>query len=93
VGPVLRAGDIAEAAVAAAHLDNPGVDLSIEDRVAYVRLHAPAELMLRRASIEELLGRPFGMHELGVVLAAFAGRVETTTEYFRFFSNADEQGA
>lgn len=40
VGPVMRAGEAAEAVKEAAHIDNPGRNIIIEDMNAYVRIFA-----------------------------------------------------
>ena len=42
-------------------------------------------MILRRATLEETLGRPFKMSELEVNLGSFAGRIETTADYVRFY--------
>lgn len=85
VGPVLRASDITEGVIEAAHEDNPGKDIRVDDKMAYVRIDTDGELLLRRATLERTLGRPFKMSELEVNLGSFAGRIETTDEYVRFY--------
>ena len=85
VGPVLRACSITAGVVEAAEEDNPGKDIRVDDKVAYVRIDAEGELILRRKTLERALGRPFRMAELEVNLGSFAGRIETTHEYVRFY--------
>lgn len=85
VGPVLRASDLTEGIIEAAEEDNPGKAIRVEDKVAYVRIDAEGELVLRRATLERTLGRPFDMAELEVNLGSFAGRIETTADYVRFY--------
>ncbi len=85
VGPVLRAGDIALAAIEAAREDNPGKEIRVDDKIAYVRIETDGELILRRETMEKALGRPFRMPELEVDLSSFAGRIETNPEYVRFY--------
>lgn len=85
VGPVFKTGEIADAAVLAAQDDNPGGSLIIEDHVAYVRIKAEQEFILRAKTMEEYLGRPFVMAELETVLASFAGLIETTPQHVRFY--------
>lgn len=46
---------------------------------------AEGELILRRETLERTLGRPFEMAELEVNLGSFAGRIETTSDYVRFY--------
>jgi len=85
VGPVLRASDITEGVIEAAHEDNPGKDIRVDDKMAYVRIDTEGELMLRRETLERTIGRPFKISELEVNLGSFAGRIETTDDYVRFY--------
>ena len=85
VGPVFRAGEVAVAAVDAAREDNPDREIYIDDQVAYVRIEADGELILKRESLERALGRAFEMTELEVSLSSFAGRIESSSEYVRFY--------
>jgi toluene monooxygenase system protein D len=85
VGPVLRASDVTAAIIEAAHEDNPGKEIHVEDKVAYVRVHTDSELILRRDTVERALGRPFRMTEIESLLGSFAGRIETTADHVRFY--------
>ncbi|WP_028215560.1 MmoB/DmpM family protein [Paraburkholderia mimosarum] len=85
VGPVLRASSITASVIEAAHEDNPGKAIRVDDKLAYVRIDADGELILRRATLEDTLGRPFRMSEFEVNLSSFAGRIETTDDYVRFY--------
>lgn len=85
VGPVLRASPMTSGVIEAAHEDNPGKDIRVDDKLAYVRIDAEGELMLRRHTLEQALGRPFKMSELEVNLSSFAGRIETNEDYVRFY--------
>lgn len=85
VGPVLRASPLTAAVVEAAEEDNPDKTIRVDDKVAYVRIDCESELILRRATIERALGRPFRMSELEVELGSFAGRIETTQDHVRFY--------
>jgi toluene monooxygenase system protein D len=85
VGPILRQGVLAKAVAEAAEVDNPDKTISIDDKVAYVRVQADSEMIIRRATIEEMLGRPFSMRDLEVDLSSFAGQIETNPEYVRFY--------
>ncbi|MFC5769430.1 MmoB/DmpM family protein [Thauera sinica] len=85
VGPILRASDITEGVIEAAIEDNPDKEVSVQDKTAYVRIEADGELILRRSTLERTLGRPFRMSELEVNLGSFAGRIETTNDYVRFY--------
>lgn len=85
VGPVLRASAITAGVIEAAELDNPGKDIRVDDRLAYVRIDTDGELILRRSTLEETLGRPFSMSELEINLSSFAGRIQTDAEFVRFY--------
>ncbi len=85
VGPVLRASPLTEAVIEAAQEDNPGKTIRVDDKVAYVRIDCEGELILRRATLERALGRPFRMSELEVELGSFAGRIETAEDQVRFY--------
>lgn len=85
VGPVMRAGEVAEAVAEAAREDNPGKVVRVDDKRAYLRIDTDGEMIIRRATIEEQLGRPFRMPELEVNLSSFAGRIQTHADYVRFY--------
>lgn len=85
VGPVLRAGEVADAVVEALEEDNPGKEFVIEDRVAYVRAETEGECIIRAETVSRLLGRPFQISELEVNLTSFSGRIDTTDDTMRFY--------
>ena len=85
VGPVMRAGDLAMAVIEAAKVDNPGKEIFVEDKRAYIRIHAEQEMILRQETIEEELGRPFRMNDLEVDLSSFAGQIESQDKAVRFY--------
>lgn len=85
VGPVMRAGDLAMAVIEAARIDNPGKEIFVDDKRAYIRIHAEQEMILRQATIEEELGRPFRMNDLEVDLSSFAGQIESQEGAVRFY--------
>jgi toluene monooxygenase system protein D len=85
VGPILRQGELANAVAEAAVIDNPGKRVTVDDKIAYVRVQTDDEMVIRRATIEEMLGRPFAMRDLEVDLSSFAGRIETHPDYVRFW--------
>ncbi len=87
VGPVVRAGDLAQAVIEAARVDNPDKEIFVDDKRAYIRIHAEQEMILRQATIEEELGRPFRMNDLEVDLSSFAGQIESRDDSVRFYFN------
>lgn len=85
VGPVMRAGEIAEAVKEAVIIDNPAKAILVEDMTAYVRIFTDNEMIITRATMAACLGRPFLMQELEINLSSFAGRIETGSQQFRFY--------
>lgn len=85
VGPVMRQGDLAKAVAEAAEIDNPDKTISIDDKVAYLRIQTENEMIIRRETIESTLGRPFKMRELEIDLSSFAGRIQLDTDQVRFY--------
>ncbi len=81
----MRAGELADAVVEAAREDNPGKEIRVDDKRAYLRIDTDGELILRRETIERALGRPFKMPDLEVELSSFAGRIETLPNQIRFY--------
>ena len=80
VGPVLRMSEGIEAIIAAIEEDNPGTEIEVIDRGAYVRIQAEQQMKVTRASIERYIGRAFEMRQLEPMMSAFAGRIQTTSE-------------
>ena len=52
VGPVMRAGDLAMAVIEAARIDNPGKQVTVDDKRAYIRIHTEQEMILREETID-----------------------------------------
>ena len=75
VGPVLEAGDVADALVAAIREENP--DVTVDDRGAYVRVSVPRVCRLSRQAVERRLGRAFRLPgDLERVMPSFKGRLK-----------------
>ncbi len=87
VGPIIRGGEVAEAAIEAAEIDNEGKELFVEDKKAYVRIATDHEFILKRETMEEMLGRPFEMRELEINLSSFAGLIDMGTDQVLFYLN------
>lgn len=72
VGPVLEAGDVGRAIVAA--IQSLGPDVLIQDRGSYLRVLAPGRCRVTRLAIERQLGREFQLPgELELVMPSFKG--------------------
>lgn len=85
VGPVMRSGELAMAVIEAAKIDNPGKEVFVDDKRAYIRIHTEHEMILNRQTIEEELGKPFKMNDLEVDLSSFAGQIQSGDETIRFY--------
>ena len=85
VGPVMQTGDVATAVIEAVEEDNPGKEIHLDDHGAYVRLDVEDECIIRRVTVEEMIGRPFKMYELEASMSAFNGQIETDSEFVRFY--------
>jgi toluene monooxygenase system protein D len=91
VGPVLRMSEGIEAIIAAIEEDNPGTEIEVIDRGAYVRIQAQQRMKVTRASIERHIGRPFEMRQLEPMMPAFAGRIETTSDAILWSFKREEE--
>jgi len=79
VGPVLQAGTIGSAVVAAIRDLNQNV--LVMDRGAYLRVLVPGRCIVTREAIEEHLGRSFRFPgELEMIMSAFKGAIQLTTD-------------
>lgn len=60
--------------------DNPQAVL--EEQPAMVKISAEGRLTLKRASVEERMGRPFDLQELHLSLITLSGNIDETDEEF-----------
>jgi MmoB/DmpM family len=89
VGPILRAGEIAEAAIGAIAEDNPDKEVSVVDRGDYVRIHTDGHCRLTQATLEKHLGRAYDLPMLEIEMPSFSGRLRTRwNEYVWYYENA-----
>jgi toluene monooxygenase system protein D len=79
VGPVLQAGALTNAIVAAIRDSN--AEVIVLDRGAYLRVLAPRICTVSRIGIEKHLGRPVRFPgELETVMSAFKGTIRLTQD-------------
>jgi toluene monooxygenase system protein D len=77
VGPVLQAGPVGNAIVAA--IRDLNEDVLVMDRGAYLRVLVPHRCVVTRSGIEKHLGRSFRFPgELETVMSAFKGTIRFT---------------
>jgi hypothetical protein len=79
VGPVLEAGETAQAIIVAIRRLNANV--AIVDRGSYVRVFALGRCVVSRKVVEEALGKPFVLPgDLELVMPSFKGTLTMTDE-------------
>jgi hypothetical protein len=87
VGPVIRAGNLAEAVIEAVEADNPDRDVLVLDRDDYVRIHTSGRCRLTQASLERSLGQPYQLAALEIDMPSFKGRLSTHIDEYVWFYN------
>jgi len=87
VGPIIGVGEIADAAMEAVYLDNPGREVRIEKNAGYVRVEARGECHLTIATMTLLLGRDFRLGDLEQSMPGFSGFIRTSDEAVRFLAS------
>jgi toluene monooxygenase system protein D len=80
VGPVLRMGDEVERIIAAIEDDNPGTDIEVVDRGAYVRVQGEDEITVTEETLRRYLGSDYEIRSFERVMSAFSGKVITSSD-------------
>ena len=93
VGPVLRMGDEVELIVAAIEDDNPGTDIEVIDRGAYVRIQGEDEITVTQQTLRRYLGADYEIRSFGGIMSAFNGLVITTSDAITWQSVALHKAA
>jgi toluene monooxygenase system protein D len=90
VGPVLAAGPVADAIIAAIRRENDGVEVT--DRGSYLRVLVPARCAVSRAAIESALSRSFRFPgDLEQVMPSFRGRFQVSEDQASWSLGAPER--
>lgn len=76
----LQANNDTQPIIDAILADNPNAKLN--EMPALVKIDAPGRLVIRRATIEEHVGRDFDLRELHINLISLAGEVDESDEEF-----------
>jgi len=76
----LQTGETARAIVEAIVADNP--DATVNDYPAMVKIDSPGRLVIRRASVEALVGRRWDPQEIHLSLISLSGSIEETDDEF-----------
>src|SRR6202020_1640221 len=80
VGPILRMGDEVEQVIAAIEDDNPGADIEVVDRGAYVRIQGEDRITVTEQTLRRYLGAEIGRASFGEMMTAFSGRAITSSD-------------
>ena len=80
VGPVLRMGDEVEPVIAAIREDNPGTEIEVVDRGAYVRVQGENQITVTEQTLRRYLGADYEIRSFGGIMSAFSGRAITTSD-------------
>ena len=76
----LQTNDDMRPVIEAIEADNPHA--TVNHYPAMVKIDAPGRLEIRRASVEERIGRPLDVQELQLGLISLAGNIDETEDQF-----------
>jgi toluene monooxygenase system protein D len=93
VGPVLRMGDEVELVIAAIEDDNPGTDIEVIDRGAYVRVQGEDQITVTQETLRRYLGADYEIRSFEGIMSAFSGTVITTSDSITWQSVALHKAA
>ncbi|MEH6638131.1 MAG: MmoB/DmpM family protein [Porticoccaceae bacterium] len=82
---VLQDTDDARYIVAALEADNPAA--GVDHQPAMIRVECEGELWLKRATVEENIGRDWDVRELQLSLISMAGNLDEDEDYFHLYWN------
>jgi phenol hydroxylase P2 protein len=74
----LQTNDDTRPIIEAVLADNPHAVLN--EQPAMVKIDAEGKLVIRRESIEEIIGRPFNLQELHLNLISLSGNIDETDD-------------
>ena len=81
-----QTNDVTRCIVEAIVEDNPGA--IVVEQPAMVKIDVPDRLLIKRASVEEKLGRDFDLQELQLHLITISGHLEETDDEFTLSWNS-----
>ncbi|MET4806180.1 MmoB/DmpM family protein [Limibacillus sp. MBR-115] len=86
VGPVIKAGEMAEAVLEAVQEDNEGRQILTEEHASYVRIWVMDECILNMDTVSRMLGRPISIGDIEVNMPGFSGFIQTSQSGIRFYA-------
>ena len=92
VGPVLRMGDEVELIIAAIEDDNPGTDIEVIDRGAYVRVQGEGQITVTQQTLRRYLGADYEIRSFGGIMSAFSGRADHDQRRHHLAERSPAQG-
>ena len=66
--------------------DNPSA--VVDEQPAMVKIDAEGKLVVRRETIEELIGRPYDLQEMQIHMITMSGNLDQTDDEMTLFWNA-----
>ncbi|GAX91280.1 MmoB/DmpM family protein [Effusibacillus lacus] len=90
VGPIVRDPELAEALITAIEVDNPGVEVMVDNRGGYIRIHTPQRCRITRSSLQEALGRSISLTQIEPDLVSFAGRIRYDEDELLFYLERED---
>jgi toluene monooxygenase system protein D len=90
VGPIVRDPELAEALITAIEVDNPGVEVMVDDRGGYIRIHTPKRCRITRKSLQEALGSSISLSQIEPELVSFAGRIRYDEDEILFYLERED---
>ena len=87
VGPIITLGEIADAAIEAAEIDNPDREIRVIPGSSYIRLEGRGGITLSFPSMTQALGRPFLMGDLERNMPGFSGFIRTGFDHVKFVAS------
>jgi toluene monooxygenase system protein D len=86
VGPVLTKDEFSYGVIEAIAVDNPNTFIGVIDRGSYIRVVGDRELILKKATLEEIIGREVRFPgEVEIRMSAFAGKIIVRGEYIKWY--------
>jgi toluene monooxygenase system protein D len=86
VGPVLTKDEFSYGVIEAIAVDNPNTFIGVIDRGSYIRVVGDRELILKKATLEDIIGREVRFPgEVEIRMSAFAGKIIVRGEYIKWY--------
>lgn len=82
----LQTNEESRALVEAILADNP--EAIVNEQPAMVKIDVPNRLVIRRETVEELIGRPYDLQEMQIHLITLSGHVDETEDEFSLTWNS-----